>query len=213
MTKIPIGILGGTFDPVHFGHLRLAMEVRQQLGLEEVRLIPLYQPPHRDNPVASAGQRLNMLQLAAQDTDGLVVDDCELVRTGTSYTIDTVRQLHDNYPDRSHCLIIGMDQFQKLDTWREWANLTDYVHVIVVGRPGLDTRFEQPVIAKFYNQRLAGDMSELMTATAGAILKINVPLLEISSTRIRNLVRAGNSIKYLLPDAVINYIEEQNLYQ
>lgn len=212
MTKA-IGILGGTFDPVHFGHLRLALEVRQQLGLEQVRLVPLYQPPHRDAPIAGPKQRLRMLQLATQDTDGLVIDECELARAGTSYTIDTVKQLRGSYPGHSLCLIIGVDQFQKLGGWRDWASLTDYVHIIVVGRPGIETRFEQPEVMEYYNRRLVADTSAIMNNQSGAILKTTTPLLEISSTRIRNLVHAGNSIKYLLPDEVINYIEEQNLYQ
>jgi len=209
----PLGILGGTFDPVHFGHLRLALEVRQQLGLEQVRLTPLYKPPHRDAPVANAEQRLRMLQLATQDTDGLVIDDCELGRAGTSYTIDTVRLLRDNYPQQSLCLIIGADQFQKLDSWREWARLTDYVHIIVVDRPGLNTGLAAPALTEFYNDRLVVETSTVSNTSAGAILKISAPLLDISSTRIRSLVHSRNSIKYLLPDAVIHYIEKQNLYQ
>ena len=209
----PLGILGGTFDPVHFGHLRLALEVRQQLGLAEVRLIPLFQPPHRDAPVASAEQRLAMLQLAVQGTAGLAPDDSELGRKGTSYTIDTVRHLRDHHPQLPLCLIIGMDQFQKFASWRDWSSLPDYVHIILVDRPGLDTEIEQPVLADLYRSRLAEDTSIIKSTAAGAILKIKTPLLEISSTRIRDLVRAGNSIKYLLPDNVISYIEQHNLYQ
>lgn len=208
-----IGILGGTFDPVHFGHLRLALEVRQHLGLDEVRLTPLSKPPHRDAPVASTEQRMRMLQLAIQDTDGLAIDDCELVRTGTTYTIDTVRLLRDRHPQQPLCLIIGVDQFQKLDTWHEWASLTDYVHIIVVDRPGLEAGVVQPALSKFYNRHMVTDTAAIINTYSGMILKINAPVLEISSTRIRSLVRNGNSIKYLLPDAVISYIEEQNLYQ
>ena len=208
-----IGILGGTFDPVHFGHLRLALEVRQQLRLSEVRLIPLNHPPHRDAPVASAEQRLSMLQLAVQGTDGLAIDDCELARTGTSYTIDTVRQLRDQLPQQPLCLIIGMDQFQKFDSWRDWSSLPDYVHIILVDRPGLDADIAQPALADLYHSRRADDISIIKRSAAGAILKINAPLLEISSTQIRNLIKTGNSIKYLLPDNVIGYIAEHKLYQ
>lgn len=208
-----IGILGGTFDPVHFGHLRLALEVRQQLGLEQVRLIPLYQPPHRAAPVASAEQRLAMLQLAVRKTDGLVIDDCELARAGTSYTIDTVRMLRESSPQQSLCLIIGMDQFQKFDSWREWSSLPDYVHIILVDRPGMDNSIEHPALARFYRSRLTDDTSIITDKPAGAMLKVSVPLLDISSSRIRELLHAGDSTKFLLPDAVINYIEENDLYQ
>ena len=176
-------------------------------------MIPLYHPPHREAPVASAEQRLAMLQLAVQGMAGLALDDCELGRMGTSYTIDTVRQLRDRHPQQPLCLIIGMDQFQKFASWRDWSSLPDLVHIILVDRPGLDTGIEQPALEDLYRSRLAEDASIINRTTAGAILKINVPLLEISSTRIRNLVRTGNSIKYLLPDNVINYIEQHSLYQ
>ena len=220
MTKIPIGILGGTFDPVHFGHLRLALEVRQQLQLEAamlveaVRLVPLYLPPHREAPVAAAAQRLRMLQLAVANTGELIVDDCELARQGTSYTIDTVRSLRERLPSRSLCLIIGADAFRKLDTWRDWSALLDYVHLIVVDRAGQDLDFHNnPALEQLYTSRLTDDNAAINAATAGMIIRINAPLLEISSTVIRGRIRRGDNIKFLLPDAVITYIDQESLYR
>ena len=208
----PIGIFGGMFDPVHNGHLRLGLETQRQLGLQEVRLIPLYTPPHRDKPVATAMQRLAMLQLAIRDTPGLTVDDRELTRRGTSYAIDTVQILRGEYPRHSICLIIGMDEFHILDTWRDWPSLLKIVHLIIVDRPGLHTDTLRPVLAQLLGSHQSRDPHALTAATAGAIIKISAPLLEISSTYIRELIHAGASIKYLTPDRVIDYIEKEKLY-
>lgn len=209
----PIGILGGTFDPVHNGHLRLALEVYQQLQLQEVRLIPVCFPPHRDTPVAEPAQRLRMLELSCQDTEGLIIDDCEIHRGGTSYTIDTVRLLHNRLPDQPLCLIIGMDAFQRINGWRNWQELLEFVHMVVVDRPGNTTEFEQLEIAEFYNRHLVEDKSVFISSNAGNIFKINVPMLEISATRIRHLIAEDKSIKYLLPDQVITYIETESIYK
>lgn len=210
---MPIGILGGTFDPVHFGHLRLALEVQQRLQLETVRLVPLYLPPHREAPAASAAQRLKMLQLAVADTGGLIVDDCELARKGTSYTIDTVRLLRERHPDRPLCLIVGMDAFRKLDTWRDWSALLDFVHLVIVDRAGQDLNIANPALAQLYTSHRTDDKAVLGGTTAGAIIRVDAPLLEISATAIRDRLRRGGNIKFLLPDAVITYIEQESLYR
>ena len=208
-----IGILGGTFDPVHNGHLRLALEVCQQLQLQEVRLIPVCFPPHRDMPVAEPAQRLRMLELSCEDSEGLIADDCEIRRGGTSYTIDTVKLLHDRLPDQPICLIIGMDAFQRINGWRNWQELLEFVHLAVVDRHGSTLEFEQQEIAEFYNRHMVEDQSALTSSRAGNIFKISVPMLEISATRIRRLITEDKSIKFLLPDAVINYIESESIYK
>jgi len=209
----PIGILGGMFDPVHCGHLRLALEAHRQLDLQEIRLTPLYNPPHRAAPIADASQRLAMLQLAIRNTRGLTADDRELIRRGTSYTIDTVRSLRIEHPQQPLCVIIGMDEFRKLDTWRDWPILLDFAHLIIVDRPGLQPLTDQPVLAELLRSHQTQDPYALTAATAGAIVKISAPLLAISSTYIRDLIHTGNSIKYLTTDQVIDYIEKEKLYQ
>ena len=208
-----IGILGGTFDPIHVGHLRLALEAYRQLELREVRLIPVYTPPHREIPEATPAQRLAMLQLAVAQVDGLKVDDSEIARRVTSYTVDTLRNLRMHYPQHPLCLIIGMDQFQILDTWRDWNSLPEYAHLIIMERPGSQAAPMGPSQARLLRERLTQDRAALTTATTGAILKLQAPLLEISATYIRDLVRAGASIKYLTPDPVIDYIERERLYK
>ena len=201
------------FDPVHYGHLRLALEAHRQLDLQEIRLIPLYSPPHRTAPIADARHRLAMLQLAIRDTRGLVVDECELNRQGTSYSIDTVRSLRQEYPRQPLCLIIGMDEFHILDTWRDWTSLLDIVHLVIVDRPGARPLTDQPVLVDLLNSHQSQDPSALSAATAGVIVKINAPLLEISSTYIRELIRTGDNIKYLTPDPIVDYIKQEKLYQ
>jgi nicotinate-nucleotide adenylyltransferase len=208
----PVGILGGTFDPVHYGHLRLALEACRLLDLREVRMLPLYLPPHRDAPVAAPAQRLAMLRLAAAHATGLIVDDREIVRGGISYSINTVRALRREFPEQPLCLIIGMDEFHALDTWREWTRLTDYVHLIIVDRPGLPARPAPTQPEQLLGRPGAGDPSALSAARAGAIQKIRPPLLEISATYLRKLVHAGQSIRYLTPDPVIDFITQEKLY-
>lgn len=209
----PVGILGGTFDPVHIGHLRLALEVHQQLGLQEVRLVPVYSPPHREPPVATPEQRLTMLKLGAAKTNGLTVDDVEIRRQGTSYTIDTVKSLRKIYPETPLCLIIGMDQFGKLDTWRDWTSLPEYVHFIIVNRTGANAEIKNPEAADLCSSRLVEDVGKIHDSPAGRIYKIDIPLIEISSTRIRKLVEENKSIKHLTTVDVITYINDESLYQ
>ncbi len=136
----PIGILGGTFDPVHNGHLRLAIEFYEQLDLAELKIIPLHIPPHRESPLADSGQRLNMLQLAIENIDGLVIDDCELQRKTTSYTIDTISLVKEKTGDTPVCLLMGYDAFAKIYTWHRWEELLEYVHLVIADRPRNNTK-------------------------------------------------------------------------
>lgn len=212
MTKA-IGILGGTFDPVHHGHLRMALEVYQQLGLQEVRLIPLYIPPHRRSTIANPGQRLTMLEIAVKNKKMFIIDDCEITREGTSYTIDTVKALRRQYNDQSICLIMGMDAFQSINTWRQWDHLLDYVHFVIVDRPGSEVKLKQKEVANLYSTHVTRDNRLINDRPSGSILKLDLPVLDIASTRIRDLIAANRSIDYLVPEPVVTYIENESLYQ
>lgn len=207
----PIGILGGTFDPVHHGHLRLALEVYQRLDLDEVRLIPLHTPPHRQLPAASGDQRLRMLQIAIRDVTGLVVDDREIIRGNNSFTIDTLKSLCEENPDVPLCLIMGMDAFLSMNTWHEWSSIPDYAHIILADRQQNINITEHGEIGEFYSGRFCDDRSALLKAP-GKIFKIEVPMLEISASRIRTMYLENKDPRYLLPDGVIEYIKQESLY-
>ncbi len=206
-----IGILGGTFDPIHHGHLRLALEIHEGLGLEEVRLIPARQPPHRGEPLASSEDRRAMLEVAVAATPGLRVDSRELRRDGPSYTVDTLASLRAEFPQRPLCLIVGMDAFRDLDTWHRWRTLPDLAHIVIARRPGAPTP-ESGRPAKLLRERVVADPEVLRGMPAGRTLVQEVPPLDITATRIRSLLGAGRNPRYLLPDAVLDVIHERGLY-
>jgi len=208
----PIGILGGTFDPVHHGHLRLALECLEALGLAEVAMVPLHTPPHRKSPVASPEQRREMLSLALEGVPGLRLEDCELRRGGVSYTIDTLAELRTRHGDTPLCLILGMDAFGALHTWRQWPLLLQRAHIIVVQRPGSETAITNSEVASVYTNASVNSPHELRATPAGGIYRIRIPLLDISATRLREMIGAGRDIRFLLPPAVVDYIEARQLY-
>lgn len=194
-----IGIYGGSFDPVHHGHLRTALEVKQYLALSELRLMPSGNPPHRDRAQVSNEHRMAMLNLAVAKTPGLVIDPRELERDQPSYTIDTLRSIQEDLPRAALTLVIGMDQFSAFDTWHRWQELLQQVRLAVMERPG------EPV-SESAQQILAGEFGE-------KIQIIKVTQLEISSSRIRAELEQQRDIQFLLPLAVRNYILQHGLYQ
>ncbi|MDH5300239.1 MAG: nicotinate-nucleotide adenylyltransferase [Gammaproteobacteria bacterium] len=208
-----IGILGGTFDPIHFGHLRIALELQQELGLAAVRMLPCAQPPHRGQPGASGEQRLQMLQLALQGEPALQIDTREYHRSGPSYTVDTLRSLRAELgEDQPLCLIMGSDAFAGLPSWHQWQQLFELAHIVIAHRPGWIRQGTQlgdlDISARFIAQPQA-----LHQQPAGWILPWSVSQLEISATAIRQWVRQGKSVRYLLPEAVREYIEVTRLYR
>jgi nicotinate-nucleotide adenylyltransferase len=209
-----IGIFGGTFDPVHFGHLRPALEVKQALGLREMRLIPAYQPPHREPPVANPGQRLTMLRAAVGGETDLLVDAREMQREGPSYMVDTLSSLREELGDEPLCLVLGSDAFLQLDSWHQWQRIAELAHIVVTHRPGwaLDIDAASPALQQLWRERHTDDASELAKAPAGKIILQAVTPLEISATAIRALVAAGQNPRYLVPEPVWNLIRMQGLY-
>jgi nicotinate-nucleotide adenylyltransferase len=206
------GFFGGTFDPIHLGHLRLALELKQQLALDEMYLVPCYIPPHRASPSVDAQQRLRMLQLALADCSDLRWDARELQREFPSYTYDTLRELRKEFgPETSLSWCMGMDSFITLDSWHRWRELLDLAHLVVVARPGWELP-KQGAIADMVAQHRA-DLSEIRNAAAGKLVILEQRLLPISATEIRTQIRAGESPQFLLPDAVWNYIREHTLYR
>lgn len=206
-----IGILGGSFDPVHHGHLRLAVEALEQLHLSEVRLIPVRIPPHRRKPLADQSVRHRMLGAAIRGTGRLVVDARELEREGVSYSVDTLTSLRDELPDRSLCLLLGLDAFMGIPSWHRWRCLLELAHIGVATRPGASFG-DDAVVAELLAAHAANDANALRADSAGSIVMFEPPQLQISSTYIRDQVRNQRCIRYLVPTAVRDIIEEDGLY-
>lgn len=213
----PLAILGGTFDPVHYGHLRLADDVRRALALPEVRLVPAGEPPHRLAPQASARDRIAMLELAVREFPGLVVDAREIDRVGKSYTVDTLSELRAEMPHTPLALLVGADAFRGLPSWHRWTDVFALAHLIVVPRPGIAIGADLPdVLAREWNARRIDDPQVLRDHLAGSIYLQPVAEQPISSTAIRAALAHGGfepvEIAGLLPAAVLAYIESNGLY-
>ena len=207
-----IGIYGGTFDPIHFGHLRSALEVAEQLSLTKVLMILSAQPPHRDTPQVSIQHRWQMLQLALSGQSRLIADDREILRDGPSYTYDTLLAVREEVGDAPLCLILGGDVFARLTTWYRWQELLDLAHIVVMRRAGESVRWGSQV-KQYYAKVATGESSALSLAPAGAIYELDVTPLDISATSIRQRLLAGREVRYLIPDSVLMYIEQNKLYQ
>lgn len=207
----PVGLLGGSFDPVHVGHLRTAWELLTGLGLAEVRFIPSRVPPHRAPAIAPGALRLQMLEAAIAGQPGFVVDDCELRREGPSYTVDTLAALRASQPQRPLVLILGMDAFIGLPTWHRWREIPDLAHIVVVQRPGWVQQFDGE-LGQLYADRQLHEVAALGAALAGGILLRQVTRLEIASSSIRNLVAAGGDPRFLVPDSVRELMQTNRIY-
>ena len=214
----PIGIFGGTFDPIHHGHLRLAEELAETARLTEVRFIPSGTPPHRTAPGASAADRVEMARLAIAGNARFSVDDREAQRAGPGYTFDTLSELRAELgPTRPIALLLGADAFLDLATWHRWRALFDLAHVIVAYRPGfpIDTwqaRMPEPLAHEYAARHMLQPLA-VHLAPAGGIAAVSMTGLDISATFVRNAIRAGTSARYLLPDSVLDYIESRGLYR
>lgn len=207
----PIGILGGTFDPVHYGHLRFALELFQKLDLQEIRFIPCHQPVLDKTAFASPEQRLAMLKLAVTDQANFIIDERELQRESPSYMVETLLSLRKEFGKSPLALIMGQDAFASLPQWHRWDELITLCHLIVIGRPGfvLPHPSALPVFAQ---EKIIEDATKLQKASAGYVYFPKVTPLSISSTAIRKQLSEGFNPRYLLPDAVLSYIQQEKLY-
>jgi len=213
----PIGILGGTFDPVHFGHLRLAEELAHTLKLAAVRLVPSGTPPHRAAPQAATAHRVAMARLAVAGNAVFTVDDREARRSGPAYTFDTLTEIRAEL-GLAHplVLLLGADAFLDFAAWHRWHELFGLAHIAVAHRPGFPVEgwrvsMPQP-LAREYAARLMHQPLAVHLAPGGGIVVMPFTALDISATAIRELVRAGGSPRYLLPDPVLDYIRAEGLY-
>ena len=206
-----IGIFGGTFDPIHYGHLRTALELKGTLDLEAVHFVPCANPPHRDAPMTEGALRLKMVRAAIRGEPGFVADARELNRDGTSYTIDTLASFRAEFSARSLCLMLGMDAFLGLPQWHRWRELTTLAHIVVAHRPG----WQAPTtgtLGELLRERRTSSVAELAASPAGLIHVQPVTQLEISSTDLRDSLRAGRDPKFLMPDDVRQIILETECY-
>ena len=202
-----IGIMGGTFDPIHFGHLRPALEVSERLSLSQVRFIPCKVPPHRDQPMASPEDRLRMVGLAVKNTPEFRLDDRELRRDGASYSVDTLRSLRKEF-DEPLVLMLGADAFQGFSHWKNWREILEMAHIVISCRPG----YKIPHLDFWAAGRTVQTAEELENSRAGKLLFIEVTQLAISATDIRRQRLEGLSARYLMPIEVADYITENQLY-
>ncbi len=208
----PLVIYGGTFDPVHFGHLRTAMELHQLFdGDAQVSILPCGDPRHRQAPLADGSHRLKMLRLALGKQDGLTADDREIRRSGATYTADTLLEVRQAEGDRPLILVMGGDAFLGLPKWHRWLEIIQLAHIMVVRRPNWSFS-GQGDLKDFYQEHHSEDLNALTTHPAGKLYFTSLTQMDISSTAIRRLLRDGHSPRFLLPDAVLAYIFAQKLY-
>jgi nicotinate-nucleotide adenylyltransferase len=212
MENKAIGILGGTFNPIHFGHMRLGLEMYQKLHLKEVRFLPCYIPVHKQNSTTvPAAHRVKMLELATMGQTQFIIDTREIERNTPSYMIDTLDSLRQQFPHTPLCLILGRDSFLSLTSWKNWHELVDFAHIIVGLRPRYP--FEpNAVLQDFLSQYQTLDQHNLHKKLNGTIYLQNTTQLAISSTSIREHVAMNLDPSYLLPAAVYNYILDNRLY-
>jgi nicotinate-nucleotide adenylyltransferase len=213
----PLALLGGTFDPVHWGHLRIASDTAAALKLPEVRLIPSKAPVHRASPGATSAQRLAMLNIAVADVPGLAVDDRELKRDTPSYTALTLASLRAEFPQRPLLWLIGVDAFLHINRWYDWPRLFELAHFVVLNRPGFAvSQVLSPALAEVWQGRLTRAPETLAHTTHGTIYLHTVTPQAISATTIRNTISAGAAdvvLHPLLPKPVLAYIRAHQLYQ
>jgi nicotinate-nucleotide adenylyltransferase len=208
-----VGVLGGTFNPVHYGHLRSALELVERLQLQQLRLMPSAEPPHRDTPDCSAEHRVAMVELAVIGEPRLVCDARELRRPGKSYTIDSLIELRGELgPQCGLCLVMGCDAVLEITGWHRWQELLDWAHIVVIARPGWELPATGTVANWLADHRLEHPGS-LRERPAGGILIEELRPLAISSTEIRGLLASGRSARYLMPQSVVDYIQTNKLYR
>ena len=211
-THKAIGVLGGTFDPIHHGHLRMAIELYQALDLARVHLTPTFKPMYRKQPVATPEQRLEMVKCAVKDEPALFADDREIRRAGITYTIDTLLEMRAEMPETPLCLLVGIDAFLGFASWHRWKEILNYAHIIIAHRPHYHLP-DAGIIADLIHAQLQKEISFIHENMAGGILLRPITALEISATDIRKQIAMGRNPRYLLPDGVYEYIKQNATYE
>lgn len=204
-----IGLFGGTFDPVHFGHLRTAVELAEGYSLNQLRLLPNHRPAHRDSPTASTAQRIDMLEIATQNSTRLVVDSREALRDKASYTFDTLTEFRKEYPDAALIFFMGQDAFSAFDSWYRWEHILDLANLVVIDRPEAQLSDWAAGLLVTQGKKVG---NRVVDASAGAIERCSVTQLAISATDIRKRLANRQSVDFLVPERVKQYIVDHGLY-
>lgn len=207
----PMALFGGTFDPVHYGHLRCADEVRQTLGLKTLYLLPAGNPPHRGRPQATVEQRLEMLQLACQAFPSLKIDDRETRRDGPSYMVDTLQEMRASHGDQPILLLVGQDAANLLHTWHQWERLFELANLVILTRPGSRSRY-MPEVAEQVQSRSVQAVRDLLKSAAGSVFHLQVESIDVSASKIKDYIRSGQDPGPMLPAAILEYIRQNRLY-
>lgn len=205
-----IALLGGTFDPVHFGHLRTALELADSLAADVLHLLPNHQPAHRGPTLASTADRIAMLSCAIDGLAGVIVDSREAERDGPSYTVDTLAEIHQEHPEATLMFCMGLDAFSEFLDWHQPERILELANLVVVDRPGAELSPESEALLTRQCERVG---SVIRNGSTGVIARRRVTRLEISATRLRQELAAGRSVRFLVPEAVRAYIDAHGLYQ
>lgn len=205
-------IFGGTFDPVHVGHIRSAQALVNLFRAADLYLVPCQIPPHRPEPAATPADRLNMLKLAAKGLDNIFVDDSELNRYGTSYTYDTLKMYRTSAGEKHPLMfIMGSDSWLTLPTWHQWRELTDLAHLIILSRPGIDTGMSSSLM-DWKSGKVVDDWAALLASPAGSIVNLQLEQVGVSASQVRSLIHQDESIEGLVHGEVDRYIRSHDLY-
>jgi len=198
-----IGIYGGSFDPVHLGHLKTATSIKNELAIERLFLLPCYEPVHKSSLNYSSDQRLKMLSLAIEEFPNLEIDSREILRGGSSYMIDTLKELVEIHKEETICLIIGMDSFVNFKTWKQWDEFSELVNMIILPRTGV-----QPSNKNLGTFNVADDIDQLRSKPNGLLYFSHSELIDISSSEIRGKIASNQNLDNLLPSSVINFLQK-----
>lgn len=210
-----LGIYGGTFDPIHLGHLHAAQQVQQVLNMDEVRMVVSARPPHREPPVLSAAERLCLVQYALEGQTSLIAENCELMREGLSYMVDTLGEFRQQMPNRPIALILGMDAFNGLKSWHNWQQIIELAHIVITDRPNSDTRLDKVIeksLQGFVNDHLVPSKQQLQQSPSGLVYIQYISPLAISATEIRERLTHNESVDMLVPKKVWQEIQAKRLY-
>ncbi len=207
-TNSLIGINGGTFDPIHFGHLRPALEVQKALGLQEIHFVPCFQPVHRVQPEVSSYQRCEMIELAIQSQPSFKLDKVEIEQGGPSYMVNTLKILSKRYFDKGLVLIMGTDAFTEFTSWHQWEEILELANLAITHRPG-EPIPQEGEIGQVFRQRWVATLS----AKKGQIVDVPITQLDLSATALRSYLKQGDCIDFLMPEKVVEYIKKYQLYQ